>query len=66
MAEDPRNCGSAACIVNPEGYCWCGLKWDGRKMSRASPQPLPEPPSAKPPVRKAAREKAGKTVSRTK
>lgn len=54
MAEDPRNCGSAACIVNPEGHCWCGLKWDGRKMARAPLQPLPEPPTAKRPVRKTA------------
>jgi hypothetical protein len=41
MPEDPRNCGSAACIVNPEGYCWCGLKWDGRKMVRAPLQTQP-------------------------
>ena len=55
MPEDPRNCGSTACIVNPEGYCWCGLKWDGRKMARTPLQPLPVPPTAKPPVRKTAR-----------
>ncbi len=35
MAEDPRSCGSIACIINLEGYCWCGLKWDGQKMTRA-------------------------------
>lgn len=55
MPEDPRNCGSPACIVNPEGYCWCGLKWDGQKMARAPLQPLPAAPKAKPPVRKAAK-----------
>jgi hypothetical protein len=35
MAEDPRSCGSIACIINLEGYCWCGLKWNGQKMARA-------------------------------
>jgi hypothetical protein len=55
MPEDPRNCGSPACIVNPKGYCWCGLKWDGQKMARAPLQPLPAAPKAKPPVRKAAK-----------
>jgi hypothetical protein len=34
MAEDPRSCGSIACIINAEGCCWCGLKWDGQKMAR--------------------------------
>lgn len=55
MPEDPRNCGSIACIINAEGYCWCGLKWDGRKMVRATLQPLPEAPAAKTPVRKPGR-----------
>jgi len=25
-------CVSGACIINAEGYCWCGQKWDGDKM----------------------------------
>lgn len=54
MHEDPRNCGSIACIVNAEGYCWCGLKWDGRKMARAPLQPLVDAPAAKTPARKTA------------
>jgi len=33
MAEDSRCCGSGACIINPQGYCWCGQKWDGTRMS---------------------------------
>jgi len=40
MPEDPRSCGTIACIINSEGRCWCGLKWDGQKMARA---PLDEP-----------------------
>lgn len=30
--EDPRCCGTGTCIINPEGYCWCGQRWDGTKM----------------------------------
>ncbi len=30
--EDERRCGTGTCIINPEGYCWCGQKWDGEKM----------------------------------
>lgn len=29
---DTRCCGSGACIINAEGLCWCGQKWDGAKM----------------------------------
>lgn len=52
MPEDPRNCGSPACIVNPEGYCWCGLKWDGQKMARAPLQTQSAAPAAKKPAKK--------------
>jgi hypothetical protein len=34
MQEDERCCGTGTCIIDPEGYCWCGQKWDGTKMSR--------------------------------
>ena len=30
--EDERCCGTGTCIINAEGYCWCGQKWDGQKM----------------------------------
>jgi len=43
MTEDPRCCGSGTCIIDPEGRCWCGQKWDGTKM--ASPQPILSAPS---------------------
>lgn len=30
--EDNRCCGSGTCIINTEGICWCGQKWNGEKM----------------------------------
>jgi len=30
--KDDRCCGSGTCIINAEGECWCGQKWDGEKM----------------------------------
>jgi hypothetical protein len=32
MVDDERCCGTGTCIINAEGYCWCGQKWDGQKM----------------------------------
>lgn len=32
MQDDERCCGTGTCIINAEGYCWCGQKWDGQKM----------------------------------
>lgn len=29
---DPRCCGTGICIIDANGYCWCGQKWDGEKM----------------------------------
>jgi hypothetical protein len=36
MDNDERCCGTGTCIIDPQGYCWCGQRWDGEKMSRAS------------------------------
>jgi hypothetical protein len=47
MPEDPRTCGTIACIINAEGRCWCGLQWDGEKMVRAPIEPIPAHPAAK-------------------
>jgi len=30
--EDPRCCGSGSCIINSDGECGCGQRWDGTKM----------------------------------
>jgi hypothetical protein len=32
MTDDPRCCGSGTCIIDSEGRCWCGQRWDGEKM----------------------------------
>ncbi len=32
MTEDLRCCGTGTCLINDEGFCWCGQKWDGEKM----------------------------------
>jgi hypothetical protein len=50
MAEDPRSCGSIACIINAEGRCWCGLQWNGAKMVRARLEdPVAVPAAGAPP-----------------
>jgi hypothetical protein len=33
MNEDSRCCGSGTCIIDTEGGCWCGQRWDGDMMS---------------------------------
>jgi hypothetical protein len=38
MSDDPRCCGTGTCIINAEGLCWCGQRWDGEKMCFA-PEP---------------------------
>jgi hypothetical protein len=43
--EDERCCGTGTCIINPEGYCWCGQKWDGEKMCFPEPQAPAKPSS---------------------
>jgi hypothetical protein len=32
MSDDIRCCGTGTCIINAEGFCWCGQRWDGEKM----------------------------------
>ena len=27
-----KRCWSGTCIINAEGVCWCGQRWDGEKM----------------------------------
>jgi hypothetical protein len=56
MSEDPRCCGSGPCIIDSEGRCWCGQKWDGQTMGHAplaraeepgreGPAAVPRPPT---------------------
>ena len=61
MTDDSRCCGTGTCLINADGFCWCGQRWDGEKMcfpdkkaevelatsiaKPAAPQPSPNPPS---------------------
>ena len=55
MDTDPRCCGSGTCIIDAEGRCWCGQRWDGERMCHDTPPPAatgdvappktPQPPS---------------------
>jgi hypothetical protein len=29
MSEDTRYCGTGTCLINAEGLCWCGQRWNG-------------------------------------
>ena len=42
MSDDPRCCGTGTCIINAEGVCWCGQRWDGEKMCFMS-EPAAQP-----------------------
>ena len=37
MSEDIRCCGTGTCIINSDGACWCGQRWDGEKMCFQKP-----------------------------
>lgn len=41
MSDDPRCCGTGTCIINAEGLCWCGQRWDGEKMCFMSEPAVP-------------------------
>jgi len=43
VQEDARCCGSGTCIIDAEGRCWCGQRWDGEKMATAPLQPRGAP-----------------------
>jgi hypothetical protein len=30
--DETRCCGTGTCIINSAGECWCGQRWDGKKM----------------------------------
>ncbi|MFW2357516.1 hypothetical protein [Hydrogenophaga sp.] len=42
--EDPRCCGTGTCIINEDGQCWCGQRWDGERM--CFPESTPQQPQA--------------------
>jgi|GEM_PF-1094681 len=41
MTEDSRCCGSGTCIIDNDGRCWCGQRWDGQKMCHVPLAPVP-------------------------
>jgi hypothetical protein len=42
MTDDIRCCGTGTCIINEDGFCWCGQQWDGHKMCFPEPQETKE------------------------
>lgn len=51
MTDDLRCCGTGTCLINAEGVCWCGQRWDGEKMCFADKGAAPDSaiPDASPP-----------------
>lgn len=39
MVEDERCCGTGTCLINAEGLCWCGQRWNGETMCRPGSTP---------------------------
>jgi hypothetical protein len=40
LSDDPRCCGTGTCLINADGECWCGQRWDGEKMCHAPLKPF--------------------------
>lgn len=37
MHDDERCCGTGTCIIDENGLCWCGQRWNGQTMCRPEP-----------------------------
>lgn len=46
--DDTRCCGTGTCIINDEGFCWCGQQWNGERM--CFPDPVSTAPAAEAPA----------------
>ncbi len=49
MEDDERCCGTGTCLINAEGFCWCGQQWSGSVMCAPSAMgdPAPAPAEAR-------------------
>ena len=47
MDDDIRCCGTGTCLINAEGFCWCGQQWDGTKMCFPAQPVVADPVSHK-------------------
>lgn len=32
LEDDLRCCGTGTCLINGDGICWCGQRWNGKEM----------------------------------
>ncbi len=55
--DDTRCCGTGTCMINAEGVCWCGQRWDGEKMCPPGPHNAPSAPL--PPAGELAEKQSG-------
>lgn len=38
MSQDERCCGSGTCIIDADGWCWCGQRWQGNQLCSTTAQ----------------------------
>lgn len=50
MQDDERCCGTGTCIIDAQGVCWCGQKWDGEKMFRPPMESTDVADTSEPPL----------------
>lgn len=43
MTTDTRCCGTGTCLINTEGLCWCGQRWNGDQMCGPGSEPNQPP-----------------------
>ena len=41
MTTNTRCCGTGTCLINTEGLCWCGQRWNGEEMCDPGSEPNP-------------------------
>ena len=38
MSQDERCCGSGTCIIDADGLCWCGQRWQDNQLCSTTAQ----------------------------